>query len=123
MENDRKSDIQERIGELREGVNDADATGLIAGEELITQAETLLPLQRPDLPHEDLHAALPEQHPAHATIDRLRDEIQSPKPSRPAIEAHVGTLRALPELEARVATWWESPSTQRFMWNLSQIGL
>ena len=123
MENDRKSDIKDRIGELREGVTDADATGLIAGEELITQAETLLPLQRPELPHEDLHAALPEQHPAHATSDRLRDEIQSPKPRRPAIEEHVGTLRALPELEARVATWWESPSTQRFMWNLSQIGL
>ncbi len=30
---------------LRAGVESADATGLIAGEELITQAETLLPLE------------------------------------------------------------------------------
>ena len=123
MDNERKPDIEERIGSIREGVTDADATGLIAGEQLITEAETLLPLERPALPHEDLHAALPTQHGAHATIDRLRDEIAAPQPSRAAIEEHVGTLRALPELEARVATWWESPGTQRFLWNLSQTGL
>lgn len=123
MDKDRKPDISERIGDVREGVTDADATGLIAGEELITQAETLLPLQRPEVPDTDLHAALPEEHAAHETIDRLRNEIQSSKPSAPAIEAHVDSLRALPELEAIVATWWENPSTQRFMWNLSQIGL
>jgi hypothetical protein len=38
-----KPDIEERISELREGITDADATGLIAGEELITEAETILP--------------------------------------------------------------------------------
>ena len=123
MNDDRKPDIEERIGRLREGVTDADATGLIAGEELITQAETLLPLERPALPHEELHAALPEQHDAHATIERLRDEVTAPRPSRSAIEEHVGTLRAFPELEATVAGWWESPATQRFLWNLSQTGL
>jgi hypothetical protein len=32
--------------ERRDGVDDADDTGLIAGEELITEAETLLPLER-----------------------------------------------------------------------------
>jgi len=32
--------------ERRDGVDDADDTGLIAGEELITRAETLLPLER-----------------------------------------------------------------------------
>ncbi len=34
----------ERKEELREAVMSADATGLIAGEELITQAETMLPI-------------------------------------------------------------------------------
>jgi hypothetical protein len=36
--------IEERIGEMRPGIEDADATDMIAGEQLITQAETLLPL-------------------------------------------------------------------------------
>ena len=65
---------------LREGIEDADATGLVAGEELITQAETELPLLRlrESLPHEDLHAALPEGHDAgHATVDALHAEIQN----------------------------------------------
>ncbi|MBV8372320.1 MAG: hypothetical protein JOY69_03600 [Candidatus Eremiobacteraeota bacterium] len=119
----RNRDIEERIGDVREGVTGADATGLIAGEELITQAETLLPLQRPSLPQDDLHAALPSEHEAHATIDRLQAEIEGSNPDRGAIEEHVTRLRALPELEAIVGNWWESPSTQRFVWNLSQIGL
>jgi hypothetical protein len=38
---------QEREDDRREAVESADATGLIAGEELITQAETLLPLRPP----------------------------------------------------------------------------
>ncbi len=116
MDDARKPDTEQRI---REGVEDADATGMIAGEELITQAETMLPL----LPHEEMHAALPDEHPAHATIDRLHAEVQKPQPDRAAIEAHVHQLRGLPELEATVANWWDSPSTQRVIWNLSQIGL
>ena len=38
-----EADVEERISKLREGITDADATGLIAGEELITEAETILP--------------------------------------------------------------------------------
>jgi hypothetical protein len=46
MENEhRKSEkSEEHENDVREAVTSADATGLIAGEELITQAETLLPL-------------------------------------------------------------------------------
>jgi hypothetical protein len=48
----RKADkpgAKERKSDIREAITAADATGLIAGEELITEAETLLPLspQRP----------------------------------------------------------------------------
>lgn len=109
----------------RRGIEDADATGMIAGEELITQAETVLPSMppRPEVPSDELHAALPPEHEAHATIDQLHDAVNAEKPSSAAIEAHVQRLRGLPELETAIANWWESPATQRFVWNLSQIGL
>jgi hypothetical protein len=109
--------------DIRDGVLDADATGLVAGEELITEAETLLPLSRPALPGEDLHAALPAGHEAHATIDELHAELAHSAPDRRSIEAHVGRLRSVPELEGAIATWWESLPTQRFISNLNQIGL
>ncbi len=120
-----KPDLEERLGELRDGVTDADATGMVADEERIAQAEILRPLlaERPALPHQDLHAALPQGHPAHATIDRLHAEIEDAAPNRGAIETYVTDLRSLPELEAIVANWWDHPNTQRFVWNLNQIGL
>jgi hypothetical protein len=107
----------------RDGINDADATGMVAGEELITEAQTLLPLLRPQLPSEDLHKALPPEHSEHATIDQLHGEIHSAQPNRDAIESHVGRLRALPEVEAIIANWWDDPRVQRFVANLNQIGL
>jgi hypothetical protein len=42
--NDPESQVEEEIDQLRDGVVDADATDMISGEQLITQAETLLPL-------------------------------------------------------------------------------
>jgi hypothetical protein len=115
----------DRQADLRKEIEGADDTGMVAGEELITQAETMLPLlrQQAALPREDLHAALPEGHDAHATIDALHDEIQKSRPSRESIEGHVGNLRALPELEALVVNWWENPHTQRFFGILAQIGV
>jgi hypothetical protein len=110
---------------LREGIEDADATGLVAGEELITQAETELPLLRlrDSLPHEDLHAALPEAHDAHATVDALHAEMQKPAPNRALVEQHVARLRLLPELEATIVSWWEDPRVQRIVSGLGQIGV
>jgi hypothetical protein len=113
----------DRAGDIREGVTSADATGLIAGEELITQAETMLPLERPLLPREHLHAALSDEHAHHETIDALHGELTAASPNRSSIEKHVRTLRGLPELEAIVANWWDDPKTQRFIANLGQIGL
>jgi hypothetical protein len=106
----------------REAVTDADATGLIAGEQLITEAETLLPT-RLALPRQDLHAALPEGHPAHATIDQLHGEIERPTPNVASIHEHVSSLRALPQIEATIVNWWDDPKTQRFIADLGQIGL
>lgn len=107
--------------DVRKEVEDADDTGLVAGEELITQAQTLGPLLRPPLPQADLHAALSGEHHAHATIDALHAEIHSESPDRPTIEKHVETLRGLPELEAIVANWWDDPRTQRFIDVLGRI--
>lgn len=93
-----------------------DDTGMVAGEKLITEAETMLPI-------EEMHAALPKKHPAHATIDNLHAELGTAKPNPQAIRKHVGALRSLPELEAIVANWWDAPVTQRFIASLGQIGL
>jgi hypothetical protein len=89
--------------DVRKEVEAADDTGLVAGEEMIA------------LPHTELHAALPDDHHAHATIDALHAEIHKDSPHRPTIERHVGALRALRELEAIVANWWDDPRTQRFI--------
>src|ERR1700677_2133834 len=80
--------VMEKNRNLREGIEDADATGLVAGEELITQAETELPLLRlrESLPHQDLHAALPEAHVGHARVDALHAEIHKPAPDRSSVE-------------------------------------
>jgi len=108
---------------FRDGVTDADATGMVADEEHIAEVETMLPLLQHDLPREDLHAALPAGHDAHATIDALHTEMQGDKPNKATVEQHVGTLRLLPELEAIVVNWWDNPSTQRFFDNLARTGL
>ncbi len=109
---------EDRLENLRKEVTGADDTGMIAGEELVARVET-----RPVVPHEHLHAALPPDHPAHATIDALHAEMRSASPDRGKIEAHVGRLRGIPELEATVVTWWERPAVQRFVADLGQIGL
>ncbi|HLY03122.1 MAG TPA: hypothetical protein VKR56_11595 [Candidatus Cybelea sp.] len=110
---------------LRDGIEDADDPGLIAGEELITRAETELPILRlrDSLPHEDLHAALPEAHDGHAAVDALHAEIQKPAPDRASVEQHVAHLRLLPELEAIIVKWWEDPRVQRVVADLGQIGV
>jgi hypothetical protein len=107
--------------DLRKEVEDADDTGLVAGEEMITQAETLGPLLGPAFPRSDLHAALPEGHHAHDTIDALDAEINKESPQRPTIEKHVESLRGVAELEAIVANWWDAPKTQRFVDILGRI--
>jgi hypothetical protein len=111
-------DHEKRKAELLKEIIGADDTGMVAEEALSAQAET-----RPMVPHAKLHASLTKGHSAHSTIDKLHAEMQVSSPSRRAIERHVSDLRALPELEATIANWWEDPKTQRFIANLSQIGL
>jgi hypothetical protein len=111
-----------RDDERRDGIEDADDTGMIAGERLITQAETFLPLGA-GLPHEELHAALPHGHPAHETIDRLHAEVSGTSPNAAKIREHVGALGALPEVRARLMNWFEDSRTQAFIAAVDRIGL
>ena len=99
--------MSDREEERREAVTAADDTGMLAGEETMAR----------------LHAELPDEHPAHATIDELHAALRSQPPDPHAIRKHVGVLRSLPELEAAIANWWDDPKTQRFVANLGQIGL
>ena len=126
MDNDmnKPRNVEDRINDVREGVTDADATGLIASEQLITQAETILPvLQRPTLPSDELHDSLPQEHAAHGTIDALHAELSAERPNAAAIQQHVVTLRGFPELRDRIALWWEDPRVQRFVADVGQIGI
>ncbi|HTU82671.1 MAG TPA: hypothetical protein VMF61_11110 [Candidatus Acidoferrales bacterium] len=74
-------------------------------------------------PAGDLHAALPAGHEGHAAIDRLHDELVGEAPSRAAVREGVAHLRGIPELTARIETWFEVPLTQRFVSIIDSIGL
>jgi hypothetical protein len=96
----------------RDAIEAADATGMVAGQELISS-----------FPAAELHAAAGESHPARQTIGALQAELERPSPNRATIEQHVGALRSVRELEAIVANWFDSPVIQRIIADLTQIGL
>ncbi len=98
--------------EIRNELEAADATGMVANQELLAT-----------FPAQSLHEALPESHDAHATIDQLKAELGKTAPNVAGLEQHVGALRSVRELEAVVANWWDSPITQRIVFDLTQIGL
>lgn len=97
---------------IRNELKAADATGMVANQELLAT-----------FPAESLHEALPASHDAHATIDQLHAELGKTVPDIAGVQGHVGALRTVRELEAVVANWWDSPITQRILFDLNQIGL
>jgi hypothetical protein len=98
--------------ERRDEVEAADPTGMVANQELLAT-----------FPAETLHEALPASHGAHTTIDQLQTELGKAAPSTATIQQHTDALRSVRELEAVVANWWDSPTTQRIVFDLTQIGL
>ncbi len=98
--------------DTREAVEAADATGMVANQELLAS-----------FPADALRAAVPPSHGAHKSIDRLQGELVKPTPRREALEEHVNALRSVRELEATIANWWDSPATQQIVYDLTQIGL
>lgn len=81
--------------DIRKEVEAADATGMVANQELLAS-----------FPAEALRGALPPSHGARASIDRLQGELAKPSPSRDTLEQHVRALRSVRELEATIANWW-----------------
>ena len=78
---------------------------------------------RESFPGDALRAAVPPTHEAQQSIDGLETELQRPTPRRAALEEHAGALRSVRELEAIIANWWDSPSTQAFIDDVGRIGL
>ena len=74
-------------------------------------------------PGDELRAAVPPSHEANESIDGLEAELQQPAPRRASLERHVGVLRSVRELEATIANWWDRPSTQEIIDDLTRIGL
>ncbi len=98
--------------DIRKEVEAADATGMVANQELLAS-----------FPAQALRSALPRTHSAHESIDRLHAELAKTAPSREALEKHVSALRSVRELEAAIANWWDSPTTQQIVFDLTRIGL
>ena len=98
--------------DIRKEVEASDATGMVANQELLAS-----------FPAESLRGAVPPSHRARESIDRLQSELAKAAPSRDALEQHVSALRSVRELEATIANWWDSPTTQRIVFDLTQIGL
>jgi hypothetical protein len=98
--------------DLREEVEAADDTGMVANQALLAT-----------FPVDTLHEALPPSHSAHATIDRLQRELGKTAPDPAMLKQHVSALRSVREVDAVIANWWDSPITQRIVFDLTQIGL
>jgi hypothetical protein len=49
--------------------------------------------------------------------------MESPVPDAKAVERHASLLRAFPELEARIANWWDSPGTQSWLLAITNANL
>jgi len=81
---------------------------------------------RPDVPHppyDELRAALGGDAASAGSVDALSAELHADEPNPTAVEHHANALRAIPELEARIANWWDDPNTQRWVKAMSDAGL
>ncbi len=79
--------------------------------------------QPPKLPLDDLKSALGEHPEGHAALDDLHAAMNDTAPRIVHVHAAVDRLRAIPEIEARVANWFDSPDVQRWIYALSETGL
>ena len=80
----------------------------------------------PDVPHppyDELRAAAGTDPEVARSVDALQAELHSDRPDPEAVQQHAGVLRGIPVLEARIANWWDDPSTQRWVKALSDAGL
>lgn len=81
---------------------------------------------RPPIPHppyDELRSALGEHDEGNAALDDLHATLHEPEPRAHAVSASVQRLRTIPELEARIANWWDAPRTQNWLMILNDAGL
>jgi hypothetical protein len=77
----------------------------------------------PHPPYEEFRAALEPASPGHAALDDLHAAMNEPEPQPTQIAASADRLRAIPILQARIASWWDAPRTQNWLMILSDAGL
>jgi hypothetical protein len=70
-----------------------------------------------------LRRAAGDDPAAQQHLEALRGELSAERPDAEAVEAHTSRLRAVADLEARIATWWESPDTQRWVKAIADANL
>jgi hypothetical protein len=78
---------------------------------------------RPHFPYDDLQAAIGADPAAKGELDALQAHLNDPAPDPERIRAHVDTLRGIHDAEARIANWWDSPDTQRWIMTITNAGL
>ena len=77
----------------------------------------------PHPPYDELRAAAGADPAAARSVDALHDALHAEKPDPAAVREHASVLRAIPQLEARIANWWEDPNTQRWVLIITETGL
>lgn len=78
---------------------------------------------RPHPPYDDYRAALGEHPEGHAALDDLHAAMHADDLQAERVEASARRLRALPQIEASVANWFEAPRTQNWLKILADAGL
>jgi hypothetical protein len=79
--------------------------------------------RRPQLPYDELHAAIGADPAARSELDALREHLEHPTPDPARLKGHVDALRGVHDAEARVANWWDDPETQRWVMAITSAGL
>jgi hypothetical protein len=79
--------------------------------------------QRPQLPYDELHAAIGSDPAARSELDALRAHLDDPKPDPARVRGHVDALRGVRDVEARIANWFDDPETQRWIMTITEAGL
>lgn len=83
-------------------------------------------LRHPAIPHppyDELRAALGTPSDHTADVDDLHTAMNAERPAPDHVRASVDRLRGVPELEARIANWFDSPRVQQWLFDLSETGL
>jgi hypothetical protein len=78
---------------------------------------------RPQLPFDELRAAVGADPAARTALEELRAHLETPAPDPEAVRRHVDALRGVRDIEARIANWWDDPETQRWVMTITDAGL